>query len=192
MRWGTPENSVSIGLVGLMIQFFMIILGMPWYYLIIWMMGIVFFFAAILYPNLKIIWNQLRPEVDKCKPGETVWIRITKNRRKTAQFARNSAYGLTKGVVNHEKAGIIDDGSFPITLLNGNPAILVYDMMNTNVDIKKSIARKKMKEIFNIRSGVEGYEKAVRENKIISSEEKKGYVEESVEAAQAGSAEDEK
>uniref|UniRef100_A0A6M3M267 Uncharacterized protein n=1 Tax=viral metagenome TaxID=1070528 RepID=A0A6M3M267_9ZZZZ len=111
--------------------------------------------------------NQLRCAIDRCKPDETTWLRITKDHIIVPQFVDKGPYGQTKGVTYKQKADVIDDGSFPIRWLNGNPSILMYDLMNTNVDLKKSIARKKMKIRFGIRSGVEAYDKAKKEGQVL-------------------------
>ena len=103
----------------------------------------------------------LRPQLDKCRENETTWCRVTKDRIIAAQFVDKGPYGQTKGIANKEKADIVDDGAFPCKWLNGNPAIIMYDMMNTNIDLNKSVAREKMKLKFGVRSGVEGYKKAV-------------------------------
>jgi len=83
------------------------------------------------------------------------------------QFAEKGPYGQTKGITFKEKADVIDDGNFGVRWLNGNPGIIMYDLMNTSADLNKSVARKKMKEEFGIRSGVEGYEIAKQEKEVL-------------------------
>jgi hypothetical protein len=114
--------------------------------------------------------NHLRPAIDKCGHNETTWLRITKDRIVLPQFADKGPYGQTKGVTFREKADVMDDGAFPIRWLNGNPGIIMYDMMNTNVDLNKSVARKLMKQEHGIRSGIEGYHKAKQDKKVMFDE----------------------
>ena len=47
----------------------------------------------------------------------------------------------------------------------------MYDLMNTSVDLDKSVARKKMSKEFGIRSGIEGYEKAKKQGKVLFKDE---------------------
>ena len=167
-------------------------IGHPEYGIITWIVGqiplllILFFnppfivtlliFASITISVFGVTWlphiiskNQLRPAIDKCKPGETTWCRVSKDRIIVPQFVTKGPYGQTKGVVYREKADVIDDGAFPIRWLNGNPCILMYDLMNTSIDLNKSVARKIMKKNFDIRSGIEAYEKCKKEKATVVS-----------------------
>lgn len=114
----------------------------------------------------------LRPGIDKCKANETTWARFTKDHIFMPQFVDKGGYGQTKGVTFKEKADVIDDGSFIVHWLNGNPCIIMYDLMNTSIDLNKSVARKLMRQKHKIRSGIEGYEKAKIEGKVIKSDRK--------------------
>ena len=113
---------------------------------------------------------RLRPGLDKCKENETTWCRVTKDRIIIPQFVDKGPYGQSKGVTNKEKADVLDDGSFPCKWLNGNPAIIMYDLMNTNADLNRSVARSLMKKKFSIRSGVEAYKKAKAGGELMSDE----------------------
>lgn len=123
-------------------------------------------FAICWMPHL-VAKYELRPQIDKCKRNETVWNRVTKDRIILTQFVDKGPYGQNKGVTYREKADIIDDGNFACRLLNGNPAVIMYDLMNTNVDLNKSVARKKMKEEYKVDSGIDAYKKARREGKVL-------------------------
>jgi len=123
-------------------------------------------FAIIWMPYL-VAKYKLRPQIDRCKEGETTWMRCTKDRILVSQFVDKGPYGQNKGVTYREKADIIDDGSFACKWLNGNPAVIMYDLMNTNADLNKSVARKQMNKEYGVRSGVEGYKKARKEGKVL-------------------------
>ena len=123
-------------------------------------------FAICWMPHL-VAKYQLRPQIDKCKANETTWMRCTKDRILHSQFVDKGPYGQTKGITYKEKADVIDDGSFPIRWLNGNPAILMYDNMNTNVDLNKSVARKIMKKKYGVRSGIEAYNMAKEKKEVL-------------------------
>ena len=166
-RFGNPELTIMLWLVG----FFplVLILGMnpPMIIFVCIVASCMFtFFSACWMPYLVTKYH-LRPAIDKCGANETTWCRTTKDSIIIPQFVDKGPYGQTKGVTFKEKADVMDDGSFPIRWLNGNPGIIVYDLMNTNVNLKKSVARKKMKLKFGVRSGVEGYNKAKQEGKVM-------------------------
>lgn len=134
-------------------------------------------FASIFFGAIAICWmpfviakNQLRPAIDRCKPDETTWLRITKDHIIVPQFVNKGPYGQTKGITHKEKADVIDDGSFPVRWLNGNPGIVMYDLMNTNANLDKSVARKMMREKFGVRTGIEAYDKAKKEKEVLFNE----------------------
>lgn len=110
---------------------------------------------------------QLRPAIDKIKKNETTWCRVTLDRTILPQFVDKGPYGQTRGVTHKEKADVIDDGEFPCKWLNGNPAIIMYDGLNTSIDLRKSVARKQMKIKFNVRNGIEAYNKAKKGGKTV-------------------------
>jgi len=116
---------------------------------------------------------QLRPGIDRCKSNETTWLRITKDRMIAPQFVEKGPYGQNKGVTHKEKADIIDDGSFNVKWLNGNSGVIMYDLINTNVDLNKSVARKLMQKKYNVRNGIEGYEKAKNDGEVMFPEPKR-------------------
>lgn len=132
--------------------------------------SIIFTMFAVAWLPYLITKYQLRPGIDKCKPNETTWARFTKDHIFMPQFVDKGPYGQTKGVTYKEKADVIDDGSFTIHWLNGNPGIIMYDLMNTSVDLNKSVARKQMSKKHGIRSGIEGYRKAKKEGKVVNHE----------------------
>ena len=164
---GNPEISILCWFIGMFLLLLMVFLGMPTVYAIFTIMAIIFtLFGAAWCPYLICRYN-LRPAIDRCKPGETTWLRVTKDHIIAPQFVDKGSYGQTKGVTFKDKADVLDDGEFGIRWLNGNPGIIMYDLMNTNVDLNKSVARKKMKQEYGIRSGVEGYQQAKKQGERI-------------------------
>jgi len=142
----------------------------PWVIIFLVIMEIIIGFASISYMPHMVAKYQLRAAIDKCKEDETTWCRVTKDRILAPQFVDKGPYGLNKGITYGDKADIIDDGSFPVKWLNGNPCVIMYDLMNTNIDLNKSVARKEMAKKFGIKSGVEGYMKARKEGKVLFDE----------------------
>ena len=167
MRFGNPEASVMLWFMGIVPLVIIMAMNPPG-------LIVVCIFASIIFTLISACWmpylitkNHLRPAVDKCGHNETTWLRITKDRIVVPQFVDKGPYGQTRGVTFKEKADVVDDGSFPIKWLNGNPCILMYDLMNTSVDLNKSVARKKMQKQYGIRSGIEGYHKAKNEGQVM-------------------------
>jgi len=174
MRFGNLETAVSIYMVGLIFFMIMILLIMPLIYIVLMFMGIIFTLSGLLWICYLVARNKLRPLIDKCKPNETVWFRYTKDRLFIPQVVPKGPYGQTKGVINGVPADVVDDGDFPVRTLNGNPGIIVYDMMNTAVDLRKSVARKQMSKKYKIRNGIEGYQKAKESGEVMFPHERKG------------------
>lgn len=166
MRFGNQEISISIFIIGSAPMLLMILYHNDILVRIFSFFSLFFMFMGIGWINYIISRNRLSPLINRASPDETVWLRFTKDRIFIPQFVRKGPYGQTKGVVFREKADVLDDGDFPVKTLNGNPGIIVYDMMNTSVDLKKSVVRKQMSDIFNIRSGREGY-KLAKEKKMV-------------------------
>jgi len=167
MRFGSPEANVMIWFIGFVPLVLILAMNPP-------MIIIICVFASMIFTLISACWmpylinkNHLRPAIDKCGQDETTWLRITKDRMIIPQFVDKGPYGQTRGVTFKEKADVVDDGSFPVRWLNGNPGIIMYDLMNTSVDLNKSVARKKMKHEYGIRSGIEGYHRAKAEGKVM-------------------------
>jgi len=149
---------------------FLIYIGMPFFYTIATAFTIFISFFAQMWPIHQVRKNRLTPLLDDAMPNETVWLRFTKDRIFIPQFVRKGIFGDTKGIIYGEKADQLDEGEFPIKTLNGNPAVLVYDMMNTTIDLRKSVSRRFMKKRYNIENGVEGYNIARRTGKVMMDE----------------------
>lgn len=170
IRIGNPEYSILAYVMGIFPLLICIGLGMPIVYIAFILVSIVMTCFAVCWLPYLISKYQLRPGIDRCHDGETTWLRITKDLKISPQFVTKGPYGQTKGVTYGEKADVIDDGSFQVHWLNGNSGIVMYDLMNTSVDLKKSVARKKMRIRWGIRSGVEGYNLAKKQGEVLLDE----------------------
>ena len=167
IRFGNPELSILIWFMGIMPLIMVLMVTANPIIIMCILFSIIFTMFAVAWLPYLITKNHLRAGIDKCKPNETTWIRFTKDHILMPQFVDKGPYGLTKGVTYKAKADVIDDGSFAVHWLNGNPAIIMYDLMNSSVDLRKSVARKMMSKKYNIRSGIEGYEKAKKDGKVM-------------------------
>jgi len=173
MRYGHCEKALTVWILSLFPILIMVFLGMPfWYKLLVFISLFISFFAMIWLP-FQIRKNRLTPLLDEAYPDETVWLRFTKDKIFIPQFVRKSTFGVTKGLIYGEKADVLDDGDFPIKTLNGNPAVLQYDLINTTIDLKKSLARRFMKKRYNIENGVDGYNIARVGNKVMMIDDEK-------------------
>jgi len=167
IRLGHSEYSIITWIISIIPLIFIIMMNPPFLVIVMVFASVFIGMCAIAWLPMLISKYKLRPALDKCGENETTWCRVTKDRIIIPQFVSKGPYGQTKGVVNREKADVVDDGSFPCKWLNGNPAILMYDMMNTNIDLRKSVARKKIKFRWHVRNGVEAYQKAEEEGQLL-------------------------
>jgi len=167
IRIGNSEYSIICWIVSLVPILVILVFNPPPLVIFMVIVNIIIGLIAICWMPTLVAKYRLRPAIDKCKPDETTWCRVTKDRIVVPQFVSKGPYGRNKGVTYHEKADIIDDGSFPVKWLNGNPCVLMYDLINTSIDLNKSVARKIMKQKYGIRSGVEGYEKAKEQRRVM-------------------------
>lgn len=170
IRFGVLEASCLLWFIGI-VPLIIILLTNPPAIVMICVIASVFFtlMAVSILPYL-ITKYHLRPAIDKCQKDETTWCRVTKDRLVIPQFVDKGPYGQTKGVTYKAKADVIDDGNFPLHWLNGNPCILMYDLMNTSIDLNKSVARGIMRKKYGIRSGIEGYKRAEKEGRVLVDE----------------------
>jgi len=170
IRIGAPEISIMCWFVGMFLMLMTIFMGMPWIYIMFIVCAIVFTLIGTCWTNWYVCKYKLRPAIDRCRPGETTWLRVTKDHIIAPQFVDKGSYGQTKGVTFKDKADVLDDGEFGIRWLNGNPGVIMYDLMNVNADLNKSVARKLMKQKFGIRSGIEGYNLAKKQRERVLDE----------------------
>ena len=160
IRFGNIEGSILLWFISLIPLILIFITNPPMIVFALIFASMVFGLIAICWLPYLITKYDLRPGIDKCMNNETTWVRVTKDRIIKPQFVDKGPYGQTKGITHKEKADVIDDGMFPIRWMNGNPGIIMYDLMNCSIDLNKSVGRSLMKKKFKIRSGIDGYKKA--------------------------------
>jgi len=90
-----------------------------------------------------------------------VWVRITKNKLLTFQLVKKGVYGQTKGIVHKHKSDVIDKGDFPISTINGNRALLVYDMSSQNINPEHVVAWKNIFKKYKVGNAKEAYFKGL-------------------------------
>lgn len=173
MRFGHCEKSLCIYVMGIIPLVILVMVGMPFFYKVAVLISVFITFMSSLWLPMQIRKFRLTPLMDDAYPDETVWLRFTKDKIFIPQFVKKSTYGVTKGLIYGEKADVLDDGDFPVKTLNGNPAVIMYDMMNTTVDLKKSLARRFMKKRYNVEGGIDGYNLAMADGKVMLSDRKK-------------------
>ena len=157
VRFGHSEYSILCWIVSLIPLLIILVINPPVLAVFLIIGNIIIGLVAICWMPTIVAKYHLRPGIDRCGPNETTWLRITKDHIIAPQFVSKGPYGQNKGVTYGEKADIIDDGNFAVKWLNGNPGVIMYDLMNTNADLNKSVARKLMSKKFGVRSGIEGY-----------------------------------
>jgi len=177
MRYGHLEKGFSLWILSIIPLFMIMLMGMPFIYKLAVVLTTFLSFFAQLWPIHQIRKNRLTPLLDEAYPDETVWLRFTKDHIFIPQFVKKSTFGVTKGLIYGEKADVLDDGDFPVKTLNGNPAVITYDMMNTTIDLKKSLARRFMKKRYGIDGGVDGYNLARVSGKVMLNEPRKEEIE---------------
>ena len=155
---GYQEISAIIWMVGLVMFILCLMTNPPVLIIVLIFGGIIFMFFATLIPNYVISINQLQPLINKIRPeNHVIWIRITKNKLLTFQIVKKGVYGQTKGIVHKHKSDVIDKGDFPISTINGNRAILVYDMSSNNVNPEHVVAWKKLFKKYGVTSAKDAY-----------------------------------
>lgn len=166
---GQQEVSVSIMLMGILC-FVLILMDRLASDLtkILVIAGMMFCIFAIGWLCYLISYNKLQPLINRIRPEtDIVWVRITKGGMLTFQVARKGVYGQTKGIVSKHHADVVDKGDFPIRTINGNSAILVYDMMSHNANPKNAVAWKQIFKRHKIERGKDAYGIAKAEGEVI-------------------------
>lgn len=165
MRFGNLEKGVFLYVSGTIPFLILIYINkiavfkageqIPFWYSIILIMGCFIQLMGIVWIVAKFRGSRAYVLADAANPEEVVVIRVTKDGIIIPLFAPKGAYGKAETLCYGENADFMDDGSFPLRTINGNPAIIVYDLLNMALDFRRSIARKYMKK--HVDGGVEGY-----------------------------------
>ena len=165
MRFGNLEKGVFLYVSGMMPFLILIYINkiavfaegeqIPFWYSIIIMMGCFIQFMGIIWIVAKARGSRSYVFMDDANPEEVVVLRVTKDGIILPLFAPKGTYGKAETSCYGENADFMDDGEFPLRTINGNPAIITYDLLNTALDFKRSIARKQMTR--HVENGIEGY-----------------------------------
>jgi len=96
-------------------------------------------FMSVFWINYMISKNDAFLWIDKItNPDFIGWIRVTRSKGVRTPIVRKGPLGQTKGVANGVKANSMNQGDFTLTLPNGNQAILVHDMMHSNINLEEN------------------------------------------------------
>lgn len=177
MRFGNCEKGAMLYVIGLFPLIILLFINkiaifqageqVPFWYSLLMVMSMFLTFMGLIWIILSINKNRLRGLMDEIKPEEVVLLRITQDGIFIPQVAPKGTFGTAKTVIYGEDADFFDTGEFPMKTLNGNRAMLVYDLMNVSINPKRSVARKVMKKY--VSDGRDGYKLAKKANKVIKS-----------------------
>ena len=136
--------------------------------------GVGLFFTALgyMYPCYQISKWDCNIFIDKMEPGWDGWLRFTKKRKFAPQIIKSGPLGQEKGLVSGHKADIINRGDFPVTLLNGNHAVIKYDLMSHNVNLNEAVGWELTTHKYGL-LGSAAYRRCMSDDKI-QKKEKKG------------------
>jgi len=113
------------------LEFFILIFLLP--------MGLFMSFMSVFWINYIISKNDAFLWIDKItNPNFIGWIRVTRSKGVRTPIVRKGPLGQTKGVANGVKANSMNQGDFTLTLPNGNQAIIVHDMMHSNINLEEN------------------------------------------------------
>lgn len=107
--------------------------------IILLMISKFFDFISMAIPNYLISKHNLNILIDRLSNPDFIgWIRFTRNKRLQFQTVRNGSLGQTKGVMDEEKASVINDGSYTVITPCGNQAIIVNDLLSHNINMERA------------------------------------------------------
>ena len=165
MRFGNLEKGLFLYVSGMLPFLLLIYINkiavfkageqIPFWYSLMIVMGCFIQLMGIVWIIAKSRGSRSYVLMDDAFPEEVVVIRITKDGIIIPLFAPKGTYGKAETTCYGENADFMDDGAFPLRTINGNPAIIVYDLLNTALDFRRSIARKYMKR--HVEDGPDGY-----------------------------------
>lgn len=165
MRFGTLEKGVFLFVSGMFPFWILIYINsiasfkdgemIPFWYSIMMIMGCFIMFMGLFWIVLKVRGNRAYILTDETAPEEIVIIRVTNDGVIVPTVAPKGTYGKAQTLCYGDDADFMDDGEFRLRLINGCPAIIVYDNLNTAIDLRRSMARKIMKR--HVENGPEAY-----------------------------------
>jgi len=165
MRFGNLEKGLFIYIVGMMPFVILIYINkiayfkegeqIPFWYSIMMIMSVFIQFMGVVWIVAKVRGNRAHIFMDDTAPEEIVILRVTKDGIFVPTVAPKGTYGKAETLCYGDDADFMDDGEFRLRLINGNPAIISYDLLNTSIDLRRSLARKYMKK--HVENGPEAY-----------------------------------
>ena len=153
------HSQVVVGNPGLAMEFMFLIL------LIV--VGLFFSFFAMFWTNYLVSKYNLNLFIDKItNPDFIGWLRFTRTKKFRPQIVSNGPLGQMKGVASGQKADIINDGSYTVTLPNGNQAVIKSDLVSTNINLDRAVGWNLLNKHFGV-FGFKAWEKAAKDKKTV-------------------------
>jgi len=141
--------------------------------LFICIFGKIFDFIAMAIPNYKISKENLNWFIDKISnPDYMGWIRFTKNKKLRIQIVKCGPLGQTKGLAYGDKADVINTGDYTVTNSVGNQAIIINDLLSTNVNLNEALGLNLIQKHYGT-IGFNAYERCVDQDKLLFKTKKK-------------------
>jgi hypothetical protein len=130
-------------------------------------MAILFFFISPAWINYIISKNELFLWTDRItNPNYIGWIRATKSKQLRSHIVENGPMGRTMGIANGEKADVINQGDYTVTLPNGNKAIIVDDRSSVNINLEQNKDWEMIQKHYHL-VGSTAWKKAVDEKQTV-------------------------
>jgi hypothetical protein len=126
-----------------------------------------FFLIAVAFPTYQIIKNNLFLFMDRISnPDYIGWFGFDRNKKFRPHIVKVGSFGNTKGVINGENADVINDGTYTVTTANGNQALIVNDMLSSNINLDNATGWDLIHKHFGM-IGFKAYEKAANDNMLM-------------------------
>ena len=165
MRFGNLEKGLVIYISGMFPFILLIYINkiayfsegeqIPFWYSLMMIMGLFISFMGMVWIIAKSRGTRSYIMMDEIMPDEIVDIRVTNDGIIVPTVARKGTSGKAETICYGDDADFMDDGEFRLRLINGCPAIITYDALNMAIDLRRSFARKKMKQ--HVENGTEAY-----------------------------------
>lgn len=175
MRFGHLEKGSLLFVTGFMPFILLVIVNnlvrfpdgttIPYWYTLLIMMGCFIQFMGLFWIIAHVKKNQADVPLDPTAPEEVKVFRVTRDGIILLSFAPKGSTGKVETLAYGENVDFYDEGSFPLRTLDGSPAVLVFDMLNTVIDLKRTIGRKFMKK--HGADGIDLYKKWEKEKKVL-------------------------
>jgi hypothetical protein len=118
-------------------------------------------------PNYKISKEGIQIFVDKItNPDWIGWLRFTRTKGLRTPIVKCGPLGQTKGMAYDEKADVINNGDYTITLQNGNKVIIKNDLLSSNINLDEVMGLNLIQKHHGM-IGFDAYEYAADNNKLL-------------------------